>query len=561
MSDLITAYKFTPQIVTTPIDLDDVEMIKINVGSEIKNDNMVVTLKNASVNTFTDQGIKHRWVDENGLIMFKAVRTTPGTTIDEEIVEVYATYTETDPSISAYSPEYLLFSGVINKGKITYTTDTTPIEITCLNRSSVILDKLSIPQSYPASASWTSPLVIKQIIRQGGSTGSKNNFTGFDYSGNSLKGYPFLVDARLFSEGIKSSGTITSSSSRKLIDSTADFTTDAIEVGDWVRTTLNQEYAYVRAIDSSTQLSLSKDIFTASGEGYEISNGFIQDTRPDGTTFPIISYSDFNKPITESVQKLSQIDFTNSVDETNTVSGSLVVRRGCRWFIDTRNRFHWYVPSDTPDHIIEIGASAAVAPDSNNHLIHELEIDNEVRARVNFIIFKAGEDMNGLMISSFARQPFSGLPITKQALRQWLHISRTMKTEDERVGNIAKTSSDTYAYPTSYPVTPKWDRQLRSVASNSAYNANFIEEATIRGRALAQGIFQQIADPRWSGNMRCRGEAFQVGDLISVTSRVHGIFSILMRINQVGHTIDPKNGWITNVSFEEDEKLVQLGLV
>jgi hypothetical protein len=186
-------------------------------------------------------------------------------------------------------------------------------------------------------------------------------------------------------------------------------------------------------------------------------------------------------------------------------------------------------------------------------------MDNETRGKINFVIFKAGEDMNGNMITSYARARFLGMPITKDSLRTWLSIARGMKSQDEQAGYITKSTGDQYNYPTSYPMTPSWDRQGRSVASDAQYNLNFKEEAIQRGKALCQSIFQAMANPRWSGNITLRGEAFQVGDLLKIISKVHGVYQIV-RITQVSHTIDSNNGWVTSIQFEEDEKLIQLGL-
>jgi len=71
----------------------------------------------------------------------------------------------------------------------------------------------------------------------------------------------------------RSTGTNTSVSASKLIDSNADFITDGVALGDNVLNITDNSLAQVVAIDSPTQLSLSSDIFTAIGKSYSVFYG------------------------------------------------------------------------------------------------------------------------------------------------------------------------------------------------------------------------------------------------------------------------------------------------
>ena len=64
------------------------------------------------------------------------------------------------------------------------------------------------------------------------------------------------------------------------------------------------------------------------------------------------------------------------------------------------------------------------------------------------------DDMDGNMIRHYDRARFSGTPNNKEALRHWLHISRDMKDEDTKEGNLVKNGIDDYAYPASYNPLP-----------------------------------------------------------------------------------------------------------
>jgi len=271
-----------------------------------------------------------------------------------------------------------------------------------------VLNRLSIPQDYPISGTInTTPLIIQAILRNvdGVPTGS----LGFSSTGVSGNGYPYFLDARLFTEGVITSGAATSISTRKLINASDTFSTDGVSIGDWVKNTTSNTYAYVTGIDSEIQLSLSKDIFTAITQGYQVSDGFIQDARTDGTAFPSTGFAVTNKPIVELVKTLSQIEYTNSATERNETTGTLVITRGANFYIDKFNRFHWYVPDDTPELIMSVGTSTVISPDTVAHYIQNFDLNNKVRGLVNFIIFKVGTDMNNIMIKSFDYAKFSGV--------------------------------------------------------------------------------------------------------------------------------------------------------
>ena len=67
-----------------------------------------------------------------------------------------------------------------------------------------------------------------------------------------------------------SSGTNTSVTASKLVDSGADFVTDGVAVGDVVTDIDNSRTTYVTAVDSLTTLSLAHDYFTGTGQNYNV---------------------------------------------------------------------------------------------------------------------------------------------------------------------------------------------------------------------------------------------------------------------------------------------------
>ena len=70
----------------------------------------------------------------------------------------------------------------------------------------------------------------------------------------------------------RTTGTTTSTTTNKLVDSSATFLTDVVE-GDLVKNTTDGTYSYVDSVDSDTELTLGNDIFV-SGESYSVDGGF-----------------------------------------------------------------------------------------------------------------------------------------------------------------------------------------------------------------------------------------------------------------------------------------------
>ena len=66
-----------------------------------------------------------------------------------------------------------------------------------------------------------------------------------------------------------STGATTGTTASKVVDSSATFETDGVQVGSIVKNTTDTTYTYVTAIDSQTQLSVNDDIFV-SGENYSV---------------------------------------------------------------------------------------------------------------------------------------------------------------------------------------------------------------------------------------------------------------------------------------------------
>lgn len=79
---------------------------------------------------------------------------------------------------------------------------------------------------------------------------------------------------------LRSSGAATSTSTGKLVNSAATFTTDGVTAGDVVINTTDETFTTVSHVDSQTQLTLADDIFIV-GESYVIEHP----TATESTTY------------------------------------------------------------------------------------------------------------------------------------------------------------------------------------------------------------------------------------------------------------------------------------
>ena len=78
-----------------------------------------------------------------------------------------------------------------------------------------------------------------------------------------------LIDAN---DSLRATGTITSVTANKLVDSGQNFT-DTVEVGDIVKNTTDSTRTTVSSVDSDTELTLADDIMDTASDAYDIENG------------------------------------------------------------------------------------------------------------------------------------------------------------------------------------------------------------------------------------------------------------------------------------------------
>jgi hypothetical protein len=134
---------------------------------------------------------------------------------------------------------------------------------------------------------------------------------------------------------------------------------------------------------------------------------------------------------------------------------------------------------------------------------------------VNFIIFKAGQNLEDEQITYFAYQDGSGSPVSKDSYRSWEDIARELKRREAAIGNLTFSKNDEYTIANSSGTT-SWGVVY---ATDDEYNDAFILEARRLALARAQAEFDKTGNPRWQGDIELKGEhSFDVNDTLVFTS-------------------------------------------
>jgi len=519
----------------------DYKTINIRLSSEMKNNQMTINLSNDF-----DSLTGRTYNDNLGKLAFQ---------IDDKF-KFYAKY-DSDNSgldLSGNSPDLVFSSDLREIGS--EVADKSMIPLICTDRTFNVLNRIGWAnykangldtkgnQTAPNGQGWTAPLIVKDIIRQRAGTNKtpKSSNEGiYDNEGHILPSNnpsteSLLIDARLASE-----------------QSTND--DGSINYGfiqDNRATTIKKDGTIITRIigtpDSDTSLFPSIPIATRNNN------------------FPFKSFTLIAKPIYEMLQNLSQIDMTNTTDELDpeNTSFNLIIQRAMRYHLDEKNRLHWFYPIDNTfgeglntDSTDKVGNDLdLVMGTTTNFEIKRHKLKFALYEVINFIYFEAGTDMNGDSILGFRYDPTSGAPTIKDSKRSYPRIPESMRLEDDVVngGNITKdaTKKSGYAFPTSYPITPKWNKDI-TINNDGEYNTQFKNEARRKGNAKADSIIRGTSSQRWKGTIETRFHNFTVNDLLRYTSQAGGIYREKLRITEVNHNIQ-KAGAFTTLSVEADGK-------
>jgi len=586
---------------TAELITDSVSLI-VKRGLNSKGNKTDLRLKNGLKSINADGTFVYDWTNSSNELLIQ----------QNDIIKIYAKVQVTaDDSIDTgtTSPD-LLTTAEVEEFSTVYTSGKTQLKVSCFDRTYEVLNNLWA-ESFVNSDGFTAPQIVQQVVRSvtDGIPGE-----GFTDSGTRVNPGKYSVDARLFSGEEIFTGTTTSTTSDKLVDSGKDFTagvdpvaigdlihntTDktyarvtaidgattlsidsdimvsgeayivtqdsvvelgtttsattnklvdsgqnfqtTVDVGDLVRNISTNKYATVSAIDSNTTLSLTKDIMTSSVR-YLISDGFIQDTRNNGTVFPTISMSKVWRAAYEWLENLSETRNTNTTAEIN---GTVIEDRKHVYYLDEKNRVHWFYPQDDAEYDLTTGSVS-----TDGVVIKDMQLVKKTFDIINMVIFNGGKDLSNVGTLNYYYNESSELRTLKMKYIPMLDIGNELREDEVTKGGITIAADDVVSLVGSYPYTPSW---LSTTVGNdadyrTAFRARVIELCRIKSASLTS----HTARPRWAKNITTNFFNFIPGELLKITSRQYGLQEELLRIKDVTHNLN-KGAFTTSIEVEEDE--------
>jgi hypothetical protein len=492
-------------------DLSDVVSVNISKGDGLENNSCAITLRN-------DYTQFRPYVSADGII-FKT----------EQQIDVFVRYDTDGEGISDYSFDYLVFSGRVVEFECETTETGSPIKVKCADSSYIALNRVWLGVEIG-----TPPQLIKGVV---------------DFVNQNI----FDPNKRIIAQiergitAISSSGVVTSNG-HGLNDGepVVLYNTNSTPSADgrWVVSS-----STTNTFRLKSRLTGSYPVFSVAGTTGTM--GGIQALNSAGGAYSSSEISKTGKPAYEVIKQLSQ--------ETYTLEPSKVPNR---FHVDKWNSLRWFYPDDTVRHVVvegrtDVQSSSYFHPvlkitqtftDTRPHKVTNVKLNYAVYDIVNFIIFKAGQDLDNVQIQYFAYQDGSGTPINKDAAESWEDIARELKRREADKGNLTFVEGDKYTIAASTGVT-SWGE---SYSSSSDYKEKFILEARRIALAYAQEIFNKTGNPRWQGSIEVTGEhSFDVNDTLIFSSGRHGIRNVFMRVTSVKHNIS-RSGWFTTLDLKEE---------
>ena len=505
--------------------IDNWKTINVKISSELKNNRITINLYN-----------------DFGKASPRVYNNSQGSAVGEGAFQIddkfkfYAKYDSDNTGLDFLSENSndLVFFGDLRELR-SKVSDKSILKLICTDRTFNILNRIAWvnyqigDSKSPNGEGWTSPLMVQDVVRQRSGTNkratAKNQFI-YDREGNltpsDAESTEYLeIDARLASEGgfIQDNRSIT-------------ITKDGTEVSRTIGTP-----------DSNNNLFPTTPIAT------------------QNFNFPFQKYTKAGKPVYEILLNLSQIDMTNTADELDPdASGDLIIKRAMRFYMDEKNRLHWFYPISTVDEDKFGNSINLVMGEDTIYEIKNHNLKFVIFEVINFIYFEAGVDMNGDSILGFRYDPTSGTPTLKQSKRSYPRISESMKQEDDITrregGHITPDASlkGGYAFPADYGsgIQPLWNTEV-TVNNDAEYNVEFKKQARKEANAKADSIIKGASSQRWKGSIETRFYNFTITDLLQFTSEAGGISQELLRINSISHNFQ-KSGSFTSLTVEADGK-------
>lgn len=539
----------------TTVQINDFVTISVNKSTEVKNNIMQITLKNP-----TTKYDSTYYLGEHV--------TTVGTNRfnEEDKLSLYAKWSDDGDDVTGtwHSSDNLLGQFIAEEVGQQQMENSTRITLRCVDRMYLLFNKVWT-YAYGTSGTWTAPGMVRHTARNN-SEGTSRTITTFTGTNND-DGVEYALDANFLSEGgnIKDYRTVTEGGPSTQLDGslssgattiTVDSTTGFKDSGTLVITngTTSEHVSYT---------GITSTLFTGVTRGIDDTTDV---THSDNTNvyqgFPEVLLSKIWKPIFEWFSEISQTGYTNYTDETGAGNTEFYNRAFILW-MDKNNSLHWMDADQNVDHTIDIGDAD----------FRGFRLNRSVFDAVNFVIYNAGEDMNGNGILYYYYDETSELDSLKMRYQPMTEITNTFIQDDITIYNTSRDTSSTQdklrQYPASYspPITDwsfkndsnAWrdsqgESARTSLTSDSEYNESLREAAKWRGLQEAIKITNKTSGLRYQGQVVVKGSYYNPGDLIEITNRQTGIVEQKLRVTQVTSQINVSQGWENTLEVEEDEK-------
>jgi len=289
--------------------------------------------------------------------------------------------------------------------------------------------------------------------------------------------------------------------------------------------------------------------------------GYVQDDKNDGNPFQNIDYTAYGKTIYAHIQELSTP--TKTGDDLPYIFwiGHEVIGG------EVKNVFHWEYPDTSTPTDLEEGGDGIIS----------LKPNKSVFDIVNMVIYRAGRDCNDIGITWYYFDPQTDQPDLRMLFEDYSNFADEKREEEwtEAVKGHNKVFTDlenweqSYPAPAEYPytfynfkeITQTGNKLVQTqntwtVATDAEYNTAIRRICKMIGRMKAQEVIETRATARYKFPIVMKGtNVYTPGDFIRVTSASEAVTNLEVRVHDITHQIT-KNGWITTLDVQEDEKAI-----
>lgn len=541
-------------------DITDALSFSINKSTSIQNNIFELLVKNAPVLLRSDGVVYATHITSSGLVEFN----------EKDVLKVYLKYTDDGADIGSTAwatSSHLVGSFVVEEYSATTTENNTHLSLRCVDMA-FLLFNIVFTYTYGTGNTFTAPGIFRNMVRLN-SEKLGNLIETFDGTDNDA-GVEYAIDTKFESEGggIKDyrtvadggpttqlNGALNDSATTITVDSTTGFiaTNGTIVLGTGTST----EHIYYTGVTATEFTGCTRAIDDTTAKSHSDNADVFQG-------FPAVTITKSWKPMYEWASDIGQSIYTNYLTEI-APGATPFFSRAFMLMIDENNKIYWFYPNDDVDLTINLGDDE----------LRGFKLDKSVFDSINFVIYNAGEDMDGHGILYYWFDQNTNTSSMKMRYQPMTDIVYQFVQDDIANFNTTRDTSSTQdklkQYPSSYsPAISNWSfkaasnnfRSLQGQAarttltSNAEYNESLREACKWAGLQEAQRITAKMSGLRWRGTIALKGVIVNPGDLIQTTNQFGGTVNQLLRVVSVRHSVTQGNGWESILELEEDEKVV-----